>query len=122
MHLSELSLHLENGVASLTELQFQLLNELLCALQLSLLRCQLLGLPCVVFLRLEQLALDLVVFISHSTSLRLNTRKIGRQAQYLLVLQKGMLAQGNQFSFVTILLLLQHIDFAVLQHAGVLRL
>jgi len=69
LQICVLVLHLKQGVTSLIHLKLELLYELLCALQLCLLDSHFLALLGKLFLKLDQLVLNLLVFISDGAGL-----------------------------------------------------
>ena len=110
LHLCVLMFNLKQCLAPLAQLQLQLLDQLLCALQLALHRGHLLAASRVVLLSLVQLAYNLLIFIPDCAGLGFNSCQILTQSCDLLILQDWVLAESHKLGLILILFLQKDVD------------
>ena len=101
-----LTFNLEYSVSSLVQLELELRDQLLSALNLCLLSLKFLSLACVAVLHLDKLVLNVVLLVANCICLRLDTCEILAESQNLLLLNDGVLSKSDQLCLVSVLFLL----------------
>ena len=112
-----LSLDLHDSLTSLIHLLLQIGDDHFCIFEFFFGRCELvnplhevLTLLSIVLFEISELDLGLLVLVSNSACLGLNTGEVLTEARDLLVLQLSMLSKRDQLGLVPILFLLYEID------------